>query len=507
MGVDFTRQTLRGLVLAAVAAPSVLCLHAQEVPAASLPTAPSSVLLKENAALQRSAGSGITFTAPSKQAGPGGTIIEAAQAGPLSLSLDDAISLGLDRNIRIQTDRANSRMVKGYELQIANALMPSLRATAQTQTQEINLAAMGFKPSSLAGLGLPAGAFSTIVKVNTTQAVLSANQDLFDLPAFELFKAAKREFAVVDLNTLNSRGELVLAVSTAYLKVLADQTNLTNAQAEERAAQTLFSQATDKLQAGVGTNLDALRAQVEYKQRQQATVSAETQQAKDVIQLNRIMGLPAGQQLQLTDVAPFAELAGMDLERAKATAYVHRKDLLSLQAQIDVTDRELRAAKYQRLPTIAFNGFYGVLGETTGLYHGVFRAAGSVNFPIFREAAQRGEEMQTSAQLTALHQREADLRVAIEAQIRSAMLDVNASAELVKVAQSNVNLSQQELSDERDRFGAGVDTNLAVVDAQASVTGANAQLVQALYQYNVAKLQLARQTGVIESSYRDYLGK
>jgi outer membrane protein TolC len=197
----------------------------------------------------------------------------------------------------------------------------------------------------------------------------------------------------------------------------------------------------------------------------------------------------------------------MDLETAKQTAYLHRKDYLSLLAQLEVSSRELRAAKYQRLPTVAFNGYYGVLGETEGLYHGVFAATGSVKFPIFREAAQRGQEEQISAQITQLQQHIADTRVAIEAQIRSSQLDVDAAHQLVEVAQSNAELARQELSDERDRFTAGVDTNLAVVDAQASVTGADAQLVNALYQYNVAKLQLARNTGVVETRYRTYLGK
>ncbi len=496
-------------MLAAIGCALFASLHlsAQEVPAASLPSAPSSVLKKENKALQHPAGSGFAFTASATEKGPGDTVVELPHDTPLRLSLDDAISLGLERTVRLQYDRANLREVRGFQYQVINALVPSLTATASSSAQEINLAAMGFRPQTLASFGFPAGTIPTIVKVNVTQALLSANQTLFDLPAFELYKGAKREIAVVDLNALNSRGELVLALGQAYLKVLADQTSLTNAQAEERAAQTLFSQASDKLQAGVGTNLDALRARVEYQQRQQTTVSAAAQLAKDTIQLNRMMGIPAGQQLELTDTIPFAELATMNIDEAKATAFQHRKDLLSLQAQIEVAQRELRAAKYQRLPTVAFNGYYGVIGATTGLYHGVFRAVGTLKFPIFQEAQQRGEEEQASAQLTALRQREASLRTDIDEQIRGSMLDVKSSAELVKVGQSNAALAQQELSDTRERFNAGVDTNLAVVDAQASVTGANAQLVQAMYQYNVAKLTLARETGIVESSYRDYLGK
>jgi len=449
------------------------------------------------------------FKAPATTQGPAGITIELPQSGPLQLSLDDAIALGLSRNLRMIYDRATQREVKGEELGVINALLPSLTIKAQTSAQEINLAAMGFKPSTLAGSKLlpPGYVFSEIVKVDTTQAQISANQQLFNASAYELYQGAKREEAVVDLNALNGRGDLVLAVGTAYLKVLADQTTITNAQAEEASSKLSFNQATDRLNAGVGTSLDNLRAQVQYQQDEQTTISAINQLAKDTIQLNRIMGLPAGQQLELTDTAPFSQLAALPLEDAKTTAYAHRKDYLSLIAQLDVARRELRAVKYQRLPTVAFNGFYGVLGETEGLYHGVFAATGSVKFPIFNEAQQRGQQDQIDSQIMALQQRLADDRVAIDAQIRSSMLDVNAAEQLVKVAQSNVELAKQELSDERDRFTAGVDTNLPVLDAQASVTGADAQLVQALYQYNVAKLYLARNTGVVETRYRAYLGK
>lgn len=499
---------------AAIALAAVLAtghaLPAQQTPISSpanLPSAPSAVLAQSDTAQGRPPGSGMIFTAPGKTTGPGGLIVELPKDGPLPVSLDDAISFGLERNLRIKYDRANQRIVRGDEYSVINALLPSLSVSAQSTAQELNLAALGFKSSLIANFGFDPSQFPTIVKVNTTQAQINADQTVFDLSAYELYRGSKREAAVVDLNTLNGRGNLVLAVCTAYLKVLADQATLTNAQAEEESAKTLFEQATERLHAGVGIRLDALRAQVEYQQRGQSSISDAAQLAEDIIQLNRIMGLPAGQPLQLTDTAPFEQLADMDLDQAKATAYQHRKDYLSLQAEADVYGRELRAVKYQRLPTVAFNGFYGVLGETGGLYHGVFTAQGSLKFPIFREAEQRGQEQQVSAQITNLRQREADLRVAIDSQIRSAMLDVNAANELVKVAQSNVALARQELSDVRDRFTAGVDTNLEVVDAQATVTGADAQFVSALYQYNVAKLQLARNIGVVETRYRTYLGK
>jgi outer membrane protein TolC len=497
------------VMLAATSA--LLALQASAQTSEALPNDPSAVVAAQNEALAKPTGSGYVFKAQGSFAGPGGLAVDRASDAAMPISLDDAMSIGLARNVRLKYDRANMRAVKGDTLGVLSALIPSLSLNASSMAEELNLAAMGFKPSLLAGFAtsglLPAGyVFSEIVKVQTTQASLNANQVLFNLPDYELYRGTKNETRVVDLQRLNDDGDLVLTIGMNYLQVIADQASLKNAEAQQRSAGTLFDQATQKHQAGVGTNLDALRGQVEYQQRQQDVVSAQAQLAKDMIQLTRVLGLPAGQKLELTDTAPFSEFAEMDLDAAKLTAYRHRKDYLSVLEQIALTQRELKAVKYQRLPTVAVNGFYGVIGLTTGSYHGDFTAQGQLNVPIFREAAQRGEQDVVDAQLTALRQREADLRVAIDAQIRTSMLDVNATNELVKVAQSNVELAEQELSDERERFEAGVDDNLAVVDAEASVTSADAQLVNSLYQYNVAKLQLARNTGVVETRYRSYLG-
>ena len=448
--------------------------------------------------------------APGTIAGPGGYAVEKPLDGPLSLSLDDAISLALQRNFRQKYVRANQRLLLGSTGQVKNALIPNLQFRAASSSQEINLIALGFKPNLVAPLlaqfGLTTASFPTLVTVNTTSAQVSLDQVLFNMPDFELYRAIKPEVRAVDLTVSDSNEQVVQAVTTAYLQVLADEANLDNTIAQETAAKALFDQALARDQAGIGIKLDVLRAQVEYQQRQQQHVSADAQVDKDGIQLNRIMGIPAGQELDLTDDTPFSELTDLDVTQAEQTAYKNRSDLLSLEANIDVGVHEVRAVKYQRLPTLAVNGFYGILGQDSGPYHGVFTAEGSLRFPIFREAAQRGEQETAETQLTTLREQESGLRGTIQAQIRDSLLDVNSARQLVEVAQSNVALAQQELSDARDRFTSGVSDNLEVVDALATVTGAQAQLVNALYQYNVAKVGLARSTGVLETRYRAYLG-
>lgn len=437
----------------------------------------------------------------------GGVAVQQGSGQALPLSLDEAIELGLKQNLQMELSRQNQRMVHGEVLTVANDLLPSLTAEASTGTQEINLAALGFKPTSLEAFGFPPGSFSEIVKVSTTSAQLNLSQQLFNAPAYYLYRAAQKAETVASMTELNVEGGVTIAVGSQYLLTLADASQIENAEALEKADEVALHQATASHDAGVGTNLDVLRARVQLQTQQQMLINVENTFAKDKIALNRLTGLPADQELTLTDTTPYAEFAELPLEDAKKLAFERRKDLLSLEAQMEVADRTRKAVRYERLPSLSFDGFYGVLGETTGLYHGVFSAEGKLSVPIFQEGQLRGEREVADAQLTELRQQIASLRVTIESQIRSAMLDVQSSAELVKVARSNVDLATEVLQQASDRFSAGVDDNLPVVEAQASLAAAQSQLVQTLYRYNQSKLMLARNTGVVESQYKVYLGR
>lgn len=430
-----------------------------------------------------------------------------ATRAAVPLSLEEAIKNGLRQNLQIALRQQNARRVRGLQSTAVNALLPTLEADLYTNAQEINLAALGFKPQEAVKFGFSPAQFPSIVKVDVTSAQLSLNQQLFNVPAYYLYRAAQKAEAVAGAETLNTRDGVALTVGQQYLIILADSAQISNARAQVTSDQVALQQAQDRQQAGVGVHLDTLRAQVQLQTEQQALINAENTYAKDRIQLNRLMGVPADQEYLLTDAAPYADLAMLPQNITLEYAYTKRKDLLSLESQMDVARQTARAVRFERLPTLAANGYYGVIGQTHGLYHGVFTAQGSLNFPIFKEAQFRGEGEVAQAQLMALRQQIDGLRLTIDQQIRSNLLDVQSSNDLVKVARSNVELSRQELADSVDRFKAGVTDNLPLVEAQATLAAAESQQVQRLYQYNMAKLQLARSVGVVETEYRSYLGQ
>jgi outer membrane protein TolC len=430
--------------------------------------------------------------------------------GVKPLTLDEAIAMGIEHNLALIEARQQEQSAKAQSLESFQSLLPTVTAQGDLGAHQINLAALGFS-SSLIGKFAPLfpdlnfSSFSPVVKVNVIDAMVNYSQTLFSLPNFDRYRASKQSVVAAFYNKQSSRGLVVLTVGNAYLQAVALGAQVDNARALLAADQVLLNQAVAEHQAGTAANLDELRARVQFQTQQQAVISAEVNFQKAKIALNREIGLPAQQEIQLTDTEPYADLATMSIDQAKEMAYRSRQDYQSLQAQVRAAQLQRKAAKWERLPTLDFQGNYGVTGVTGGLYHGTFVAAGSLNLPLFQEAKFRGDSGVASANLNNLTQQLAALREQINQQLRDSILDVQSATELVRVARSNVELARKELEQTTDRFQAGVDDNLPVVQAQATLANAETNLVDTTSQHNQAKLGLARNLGIVDTQYATFL--
>ena len=218
-----------------------------------------------------------------------------------------------------------------------------------------------------------------------------------------------------------------------------------------------------------------------------------------------MIGLPPGQEFELTDKAPYAPLAPMSVEEALRRAYTARPDYLSAVQQVLGSERFRRAATAEHLPTLGINGNYGAAGVNVGDSHGVFLAGATLDIPIFAGGRAHADALQAEASLRQSQQQLANLRGQIDYEVRAALLDLNAADDQVQVAKSSLDLANQTLDQARDRFIAGVAENLEVVQAQESVAAANENYIASLYSHNVAKVSLARAIGFAEQGVKLYL--
>jgi outer membrane protein TolC len=424
------------------------------------------------------------------------------------LTLDDAIRLGLEHNLALTIARDQQKTASGQRLEAMNALLPYINLQGQNGVHQYNLAAEGFRGGLASQFGVPPEEFAElnfVPTVTVTQGQVNLNQTLVSVPAIEQYRAAKQGETAAFYNMQSSRGLVVLNVATAYLQALAANSQLDYSRELLKTDEVALNQAVAEHEAGTAAQLDELRARVEYQTQQQVVISQANSFEKAKIALEREIGLSVLQKIQLTDTSPYAELEATTVDQAKQEAYANRQDYQSMIHQIRQSQLSLGAAKHERLPTLNFGGFYGAQGISGGIYHGVFAAQGELSVPLFQEAKFRGDRQTASAQLNSLYSQMADLKAKIDQQLRDSLLDLVTQEQLVKVAHSNLDLATTELDQASQRYRAGIDDNLPVVQAQSTLSDAQSQYVNTVYNYNQAKLGLARNLGIIDTQYQAYL--
>ncbi len=272
-----------------------------------------------------------------------------------------------------------------------------------------------------------------------------------------------------------------------------------------KTAQALYDQASDQVTAGTSPAIDGLRAQVELKTRQQQLIQSKNDFAIEKLTLGRVIGLAPAQQFELADKSPYEPFAGMSVEDALKRAYETRSDFQAALANVRSAEYSRKAAAAGYLPSFSVSADYGLAGTIPSIAtHGVFDARGTLTFPIFQGGRVHGDILEADARLEQSRQQLENLRAQIDADVRTALLNIESGEELVAVARSNIDLADQTLAQSRDRFRAGVTDTVEVVQAQEAVASANDNYISSLYQDNYAKISLARALGLAEEGVKEY---
>jgi outer membrane protein TolC len=418
----------------------------------------------------------------------------------LALTLHDAIDRGLRTNLGLLVSDSASETARGEHLQSLSALLPQLNAKAGETVQQINLKTIGFN-FQFPGVSIP-----TIVgPFHYTDVRAYATWTAFDYSAQKNYKSARESQRAAQLSVLDARDLVVQATANGYLQIIADASRVEAIRSQVETAQALYDRAVDQQTAGTAAGIDVLRSQVELKQQQQRLLAQRNQFEKDKLTLGRVIGLPPGQDYNISETAPFAPLAALTQDQALQTAIQQRPDFQSYKARVRAAEDAVKAAHGERYPTADVTADYGDVGPTLGSSHGTFSFVASAKINIFDGGRIAGNVVQATAALKQRQDELADLGGQIEYQVRSAFLDIGSAADQVVVARDNLDLANQTLLQARDRFSAGVTDNIEVVQAQESVAAANDTLISALFAHNVAKVGLARALGGTEQGIQQLL--
>jgi len=420
-----------------------------------------------------------------------------AQA-PIALSMSEAIERALRYNLGITSATQEERVRAADRVKALYDMYPKVAGQLAGVQQQINLAAFGF--GGFPGISSVVGPFSLV------DARARMTQSVFDRKLVHDLREARENEHAAAFATENTREIVVLTVANFYLQALSAASRISAVEAQVARAQTLYNRAVDLKNSGLVAGIDVLRAQVELQSQQQRLLAFRNDFALLKLNLVRAIGVPFAQEITLTDAMPVDTPPSPRVEEALQIAMENRQDLRRADSLLRAAQHALDSARSEKLPTLDFDSDYGAIGRSPGQSHGTYSMRGQVNIPIFNRNETRSDRLEAEARLKQRVLEADDLRAQVEMDVRASYLDLNSAGEQVRVAQSSLVLTRQQLDQAQDRFEAGVAGNLEVVQAQETVALADENVISSLYSFNVAKARLARAMGTAQQTLKAFFG-
>jgi len=453
---------------------------------------------------------------------------DAAQRGPLRLTLKRAVEIATspEGNTYIQLSDENVKQAKYRSQEARSALLPDIEGQAEQITAMKSLAALGL---DLATNQTLVGAENAIIancdgvgnclalaktETNTLNEIINniprvvgpfnsvdvrahATQSVVDISSIRRYQASKAAMRATADDRGNTDESVSATVAKAYLNALRANADVEASQANVALAEAVLKQSENQKVAGTGTGIDVTRAKVQLSNEKQHLLAAQNDRNKSYLQLLRVMGMSLDTELDLADKLSYQPTDPITVEQARAEAFKNRPDLKAEAEREAAARLNANSVKSERLPSLYFYGDYGTTGTNGDIVSLLpTRDYGlSLRVPIFDGGRRDARRAEAASQLRQERTKSADLREQIELDIRTSLDNLHNADEQLQVAEEGLTLSESELTQSRRRFEAGFASNLEVTDAQTKLERARDNRIDALFGYNVARVDLGQAMG------------
>ncbi|MDQ3674796.1 MAG: TolC family protein [Gemmatimonadota bacterium] len=421
---------------------------------------------------------------PSQQQGlqPGRT------AGPdslLPLALDEAIRLALRRSPQSIQAEGNEMTSRAARLSAIGAIFPSASLSmgrvyqlggGQTRiNQNGEQVEIATQPTNSTGLGM-----------NMT--LFDGGQRLYEL------RRSKSVIEAAEASRVAVRYDVALQVKREFFAVLAALESQDAARVQMEQAEQQFRSSIAKVNAGVSTRSDSLRGVIQVGNAQLALITAQNDLSSANAALTRIVGsdqpVTADPRSLLENMAALpdsAELAGLAMNGPAVE---------EARANLEAAEESRKASRAPYLPSLSASysrSGSGVdprfgLGSDPYSYSG--RLSFSLSYPVFN-GFQR-EEQVVRARVAENNAQAAfrDAQLGAQQTLTQSIGTLRSASQRVAVQVASVAAAEEDVRVQQQRYNIGASTLLDLLTSQSALAQAQQALIQARYDYRIARAEL-----------------
>ena len=406
---------------------------------------------------------------------------------PLTLTLRDALTAAVDNNPDVLLYRERIEAARGQVHTQLGALLPNLSASTRQARQTQFRGTFGLDP-------VRSDPFSIF------DARVSGSQNLFSVSLIQRWRASREMLQVSEAESESRKFDTMASVALTYMEGLKAIGMVKMHEANQLVMNDLLGLIKQRQRAGVATGLDLARLDAQLASERQQTSVAYYSVERAKLNLLNLLTLPYETPLSLRDEFRTDVLDGPSVQVAVEDALKQRPEVMAQVTRVRATELTYSSITGERLPSLVAQGDYGLIGNRWNNTLDTYNMALLLQVPIFDGGQREGRIAESRSQLRQEALRLQSIVNHVKMEVHDAMAGVIAAKDQVNMAQVGMRAASKELDLARERYTViTASSHFELTNGLTAVARARENLVEALFQMNAARVNLARATGSLNA--------
>lgn len=417
----------------------------------------------------------------------------------LNLDLATALKIAHDNNPTIKIAELEIQRVDYSKKEALGNLLPSLSASGQ-YTNNIMKSVM-FMPESFSQM-MGGQKYMEIGYKNSYTGSISAGLPLVNFSLWEQIKSKQCEIDLILEQARASKIDMTKQVKDAYFAVLLAKNSLKVLERSINNAKETLKSTEAGFEQGVVSEYDLIRAKVQVNNLNPSYIAAKNGLELAILQLKMILSLPQEQEIVfLENLEDFSDRIVSVTDAESERAVNNNSELRQLDLNIMSLQHNLKMVNSQHLPSLSAFGQYTYQTQAEDFRFSEYNWVGSaavglqLSIPIFngRTVVNKAKQLKISLQELQLQKQYAS--DGIDLQIQSAINNMKAAQEQLSVNKDAISQAERGYEIAKVRYQTSSGTILELNDSELSMTQANLNYQQSLYDFLTAQTNLEKVLG------------
>lgn len=428
-------------------------------------------------------------------------IVAAQETGePLYLSMEEAMALAVKNNVQAKNARLDVDKQSAVNAEVSGLALPNIKAKGEFNDY-IN-PIQSFVPAEF--IGGPPGTFVAVPftpKFSSTASV-TGTQILFDGSVMVALQARNALMKLFEQTSQLTDEEIKYNIQKAYQAIVVANRQSKILDESIAFARSIANDFNAMYEAGFVEKIEADRIMVQVNNLASDSLKVHSMLDISMQMLKYQMGLENEMNIQLTDTSIEEQIEDAEMLMLRDLNFANRTDYNLLQTQLKLNEYDLKRHKLSGLPSLAVfgsaaytyasNTFADVFDKQYIFYSLV---GVQLNIPIFDGLQRHNRVKQAKISVMQTRNNIENLELGIAFQKNQSTTQLNNALLTMRNEQRNLDLAKNVLQLAREKYKAGVGSNMEVSQAQTEMLRAQNNYFQALLDAANAKADLKKALG------------